>query len=343
MLRVGLIGFGLAGQALHAPAIRDVDGLELACILERSRDLAKEQYPEVRVARTLDELLADKEIRLCVIATPNTSHVELAKQCMAASRDVVLDKPFTNTSQEAAELIAFAARHKRLLTVFHNRRWDGDFLTVKKLLDSGVLGRLVEMESHFDRFRPRLKPGAWREQPSPGSGFLYDLGPHLLDQAFALFGLPQAVTANVLCQRDGAQADDAFEMRLDYPRLSVILGSSMLAGAPSPRFLLRGTRGSFVKYSFDPQDNPGREGWYAPFRSENAEAQWGTLYALEGNTLKEQKVKIEAGDYRAFYENVREAILVGAPLEVTAEDGARTIRAIELALESSRQRRTIPW
>lgn len=342
-LRVGLIGFGLAGQAFHAPAIRAVPGVQLACILERRSDRAKQTYPDVRVARTLDELLADQEIRLCVIATPNTSHVELAKQCLTAGRDVVLDKPFTNTSQEAAELIAFATQRKRLLTVYHNRRWDGDFLTVKKLVQSGVLGRLVEMESHFDRFRPQVKPGAWREQPGSGSGMLYDLAPHLLDQAFTLFGLPQAVTANVSCQRDGAQADDAFDVRLDYPELSVLLRSSMLAGAPGPRFLLRGTRGTFVKYSFDPQEDTQREGWYSPVWSEHPEPQWGTLYLSEGESLKEQKVRVETDDHRGFYENVRDAILDGGPLAVTAEDGARTIRAIELALESARQRRTIPW
>jgi len=342
MLRAGLIGFGLAGRVFHAPALHAIRGIELACILERRSDLAKQEYPDVRVARTLDELLDDKGIQLCVIATPNASHFDLAKQCLAAGRDVVMDKPFTNTFKEATELIEFAGQRKRLLTVYHNRRWDGDFLAVKKLVTSGVLGRLVEFESHFDRFWPQVKADGWREQPGPGSGFLFDLGPHLIDQAFVLFGLPQSVTASVLLQRDGARADDAFDLRFEYPGLLVLLRSSMLAGAPGPRFVLRGTRGTFVKYTFDPQAKALREG-QAPLWCESPEFQWGTLYVVEGDSFREKKMKIEAGDQRAFYENVRDAIVSGAPLTVTAEDGARTIRALELAQQSSRERRTIPW
>ncbi|MGA2482400.1 MAG: Gfo/Idh/MocA family oxidoreductase [Candidatus Acidiferrales bacterium] len=342
MLKAGLIGFGLAGQVFHAPALCSVSGIELACILERRSDRAKQKYPDVRIARTVDELLEDKDIRLCVIATPNTSHLELAKACLAAGRDVVIDKPFTNTSAEAADLIEFAKQRKRLLTVYHNRRWDGDFLAVKKLVESGVLGRLVEFESHFDRFRPQVQADAWREQEGPGGGYLFDLGPHLIDQAFVLFGFPQSVTASVLCQRDGARADDAFDLRLDYPGLSVLLRSSMLAGAPGPRFVLRGTRGSFVKYTFDPEEKALREG-QAPLWCESPEFEWGTLYVVEGGSFREKKMKIEAGDQRGFYENVRDAVVNGAPLAVSAEDGARTIRAVELALQSSRESRTLPW
>ncbi len=347
-MRVGLIGFGLAGRAFHAPVIRAVPGLELACILERSGGLARQQYPEIRVARTLDELLADERIRLCIVATPNASHFELAHRCLEAGRDVVVDKPFTVTSQEALQLIRIAQECKRLLTVYHDRRFDGDFATVRKIIQSGALGRIDAFESNYDRFRPQLK-GNWRERPEPGGGILYDLGPHLLDHAFALFGEPRAITADVFIQRDGAQVDDGFDIRLEYARLRVTLRSSILALAPRVRFLLHGTQGSFVKHGMDPQEEPLRRGEAPPVLGsetnwgEEPEANWGTLYLAEGDACTAQKVKTDRGDYRRFYANVRDALLKGESLTVTAQDGARTVRAIELALKSSREDRTLPW
>ncbi len=349
MVRVGLIGFGLAGQAFHAPVIRAVPGLELACILERSGGLARRKYPEVRVARTLDELLADEHIRLCIVATPNTSHFDLARRCLEAGRDVVVDKPFTVTSQEAWQLIRIGHERKRLLTVYHDRRFDGDFATVRKIIESGTLGRIEAFESNYDRFRPQLKGSAWRERAEPGGGILYDLGPHLLDHAFVLFGEPRTITANVFLQRDGAEVDDGFDVRLEYPRLRVTLRSSVLALAPRVRFLLHGTRGSFVKYGMDPQEEALRGGAAPPVLGsetswgEDAEANWGTLYPADGESRTTRKISTERGDYRGFYANVRDAIGEGAPLLVTAEDGARTVRAIELAHKSSREGRTLLW
>lgn len=346
MLKVGLIGFGLAGQAFHAPTIRAVPGMELACILERSGSLAQKRYPGVRVARTLEELLQDEAIRLCVVATPNTSHFELATRCLRAGRDVVVDKPFTTTVQEALELIQLAEKQKRRLAVYQNRRWDGDFLTVKKLIASGELGRLVACESHYDRFRPQIKPGGWRDRPDPGSGILFDLGSHLIDQALHLFGEPQAIAADVFTQRDAAKVDDAFDVRLEYPALRMTLRSTMLACAPRPRFLLHGTKGAFVKYGMDPQEAflRGGDGSYNPAWGEDPEAQWGTLTVpAGGDSFTERRVKTERGDYPGFYANVRDAILEGAPLAVPASDGLRTMRSLELAQQSSRQRRTLPW
>jgi scyllo-inositol 2-dehydrogenase (NADP+) len=346
MVRVGLIGFGLAGQTFHAPIIRAVPGLELACILERNGSRAREKYPEVRAVRALEELLADESIRLCVIATPNSSHFDLARRCLVAGKDVVVDKPFTTTSAEASELIRLAQEQKRLLTVYQSRRWDGDFKTVRKIVESGVMGRIVEYEARYDRFRPNLKPGDWREQPGPGSGVLFDLGAHLIDQALLLFGTPQSITATVFCQREQAQVDDAFDVGLQYPSLRVLLRARMLAYAPGPHFLIHGAKGSFVKYGMDPQEEPMRRGdipagpdW-GPHWGEEPEEQRGTL-AVEGDGTR--KVKTEAGDYRGFYANVRDAIVQGTALAVTAEQAARVIRVIELAHQSSREGRTIPW
>jgi len=344
MLRTGLIGFGLAGQAFHAPVVRSVPGMELASILERRGSLAQQKYPDVRIARTVDEVLADETIRLCIVATPNASHFEIAERCLLAGRDVVVDKPFTNTCEEGRKLVRLAHERGRLLTVFHNRRWDGDFLTVRKLLSAGSVGRLASYESHFDRFRPEPDPAAWRERSEPGSGTLYNLGPHLLDQAFVLFGTPEAVTAQVYSQREGAAVDDAFDIRLEYGGFHALLRASTVAYAPGPRFIAHGTRGSFIKEGLDPQEECLRRGELptGPHWGEEKEDQWGTLY-LAGDSPKVEKVKTEPGDYRVFYANVRDAILDGAPLGVTARDGLQTIRAIEIALQSSRERRTVAW
>ena len=346
MVRVGLIGFGLAGQAFHAPVIRSVPGLELACILERSGSRAREKYPQVRVVRTLEELLADESIRLCVIATPNPSHFDLARRCLLAGRHVVVDKPFTTTSAEASELIRLARERNRLLTVYQIRRWDGDFQTVRKIVESGVLGQVVEYEARYDRFRPSLKANAWRERPEPGSGVLFDLGPHLIDQALVLFGSPQTISASAFVQREGSHVDDAFDVAMEYPGTRVLLRARMLAYSPGPHFLIHGTKGSFVKYGMDPQEGPLRRGEvpdgpdWGPHWGEEPAEQWGTL-AAEGEGSR--KVKTDAADYRLFYANMRNAIVQGTPLVVTAEQAARVIRVIELAHQSSSERRSLPW
>ena len=342
MVRVGVLGFGLAGQVFHAPMIRAVPGLELACILERHGSLAREKYPEVRVARTLEELLADETIRLCVIGTPHNTHFDLARRCLLAGRDVVVDKPFTVTLREAEELIALAKQKKRLLTVYQNRRWDGDFQTVKKILKAGTLGRVAEYEVRFERFRPELRPNNWRERDQPGSGMLLELGPHLVDQVLQLFGTPQAITAEVFRQREGSQVDDAFDVCLEYAGLRALLHSRIIAYAPGPHFAVHGTKGSFVKFGMDPQEEllkagalPEGESW-----GEDPEEYWGTLAVVGGAG---QKVKTEAGDYRSFYINLRDAIVKGTPPAVTTEQAWRTMRVLELAQQSSRERRTLVW
>ncbi len=347
MVRVGLIGFGLAGQAFHAPMIRGVAGMELACILERKGSRAQEKYPDVRVARTLDELLADKGIQLCAIATPNDSHFELARACLLAGRDVVVDKPFAPTLAEAEELVRLAAQHGRLITVYQDRRWDGDFGTVKKIVESGKLGEIVEYECRYDRFRLEPKKNAWREKADqPGAGVLFDLGPHVIDQALVLFGEPQAITASAFCERETSRVDDAFDVCLEYSRLRAMGRARIVAYAPGPHFLIHGTKGSFVKYGMDPQETrlrgenvPRGLDWGADW-GEEPEELWGTLSMVGEPSVK---VKTDRGDYRGFYANVRDAIEKKARLEVTLEQALRTIRAIVLAHKSSRERRTVDW
>jgi scyllo-inositol 2-dehydrogenase (NADP+) len=340
---VGLVGFGVAGRVFHAPLIRAVAGLELRAIVQRRGDSAQEAYPDVRVVRDLDALIADKDIRLVVIATPNASHHELAQRCLLAGRDVVVDKPFTTTSAEAMDLLHAAASRGRLLSVFHNRRWDGDFLTVRRLIASGVLGRVVQFESHYDRYRPARRAGAWRERDEPGAGVLFDLGPHLLDQALALFGAPQAVTADIRMERDEPVVDDAFDIALDYPRLRVMLRATMLAANPGPRFVVHGTRGGYTKHGMDPQENTLRAGGPAGGAGwgQELESSWGTLALAEDGAIKRRAVPTEPGDYRLYYANVRDALSGTAELAVTGEQAFRVIRLLELARESSRRRRTI--
>src|SRR2546429_7800024 len=245
MIEVGLVGFGLAGRSFHAPVIRAVPGLHLAAIVQRSGTEAAEKYPDVQPVRSLDELLSIPEIRLVVIATPNETHYPFARQCLEAGRDVVVDKPFTTTLEEAVALVELAKKSKRFLTVYQNRRYDGDFQAIRQLVEAGALGRIVRFETAYDRYRPQLKPGAWREAARPGSGILFDIAPHLIDHAFVLFGLPEAVTADVRIERENAVADVAFDITLHYPNsMRAALRSSILAAGRRPRFVVIGTVGS---------------------------------------------------------------------------------------------------
>jgi predicted dehydrogenase len=347
MVRVGLIGFGLAGQAFHAPVIRGVPGMELACILERHTDNAKARYPEVRIARTLPEMLSDKSISLIVVATPNDSHFSYTKECLEAGRDVVIDKPMTPTMAEAEELVDLAKKLGRLVTVYQDRRWDGAFLTAKKLIESGALGGVAEYEARFDRFRLDAKPGAWREQADfPAAGVLWDLGPHLIDGALVLFGEPETIYGAALCQREVSKVDDAFDVIMQYPRLRVTLRARIIAYAPSHHLLIHGTQGSWVKFGMDPQEEilrspkcPDGLDWGEDWGLE-PEARWGILSRVNGDTTK---IRTERGDYRGFYANVRDAIEKGAPLDVPPEQFLRTQRALVLAHKSSREKRVVQW
>jgi scyllo-inositol 2-dehydrogenase (NADP+) len=347
MVKVGLIGFGLAGQAFHAPVIRGVPGMELACILERHTSNSQKRYPEVRVARSLDEMLSDKSIQLCVVATPNDSHFSYTKACLEAGRDVVVDKPFTPSMTEAEQLVQLAAERGRLLTVYQDRRWDGAFLTVKKLVASGALGRVAEYEARFDRFRLDAKPGAWREVADfPAAGVLWDLGPHLLDGALVLFGEPDTISATAIRQRETSTIDDAFEVLFEYPQTIATLRARIIAYTPSHHLLVHGTAGSFVKYGMDPQEEilrsdncPDGLDWGTDWGLE-PESRWGTLSRVVGTA---EKIKTERGDYRGFYANVRDAIEKGAPLDVTPEQALRTMRALLLSHKSNHEGRKVRW
>lgn len=345
MIEVGLIGYGLAGRAFHAPVIRAVPGMHLAAILQRTGNEAAEKYPDIRIVRSLDELLAIREIRLTVVATPNDTHYSVARECLEAGRDVVVDKPFATTLDEARSLVELAEKAGRLITVYQNRRYDGDFQAMRQVVESGALGHIVRFETNYDRYRPQLKPGAWRETTRAGSGILFDIAPHLIDHALVLFGLPEAVTADVRIEREQAMADDAFDIMFHYPRgMRAVLRSSILAAAPRPRFVLHGTQGSFVKQTFDPQENNLRHGNIPRDRPWGAEPEenWGVLTVPQNNKFVERRIPSAGCDYRDYYANVRDTLLGKAQLAVTPEWAMNVMRLLEMARDSSEKRSTIP-
>jgi predicted dehydrogenase len=224
--------------------------LQLAAIVQRSGNEAASLYPGARIVRSVEELLKISHIQLVVIATPNETHSRIARQCLDAGRDVVVDKPLAPTLDEALELAKFARASGRLLTVYHNRRFDGDFQALHQLVAGGRLGRIVRLESNYDRFRPHLKANAWRERTGPGTGVFMDLAPHLIDHALVLFGLPETVTADIRIEREQAIVDDSFDLTLHYAGgLRALLRATMLAPVTRPRFILHGTGGAYVKHA----------------------------------------------------------------------------------------------
>lgn len=344
MIRVGLVGFGMAGRVFHGPLISSVEGLELAAVVERSTNNAAARYPGITTYRSLEAMLADASLGLFVVATPSGTHFQVAKQILEAGKNVVVDKPISTTSAEIAQLLELASANKALLVPFQNRRWDSDYLTVRKLLHDGPLGRLVYFESRFDRWRPDPPSDRlWKEDPLAGGGVLLDLGTHIADQALTLFGLPEAVYADVLCERDWARANDAFTVRLRYPGFTVVLGANCLSSPPGPRFHLRGTKGNFWKLGLDPQEAALNKvnRISDPAWGQEQPADWGTLFVdADGGTVTRPVAPIP-GDYRLYYAGVRDALLGKAPAPVQPLDAWRVIRLLEWAAQSSAERREI--
>jgi scyllo-inositol 2-dehydrogenase (NADP+) len=345
MIDVGLIGFGLGGRCFHAPVIRAVAGLRLAAILQRTGNTAAQVYPDARIVRTLDELLAIDSIQLIAISTPNQTHYPLAKFCLEAGRHVVVDKPFTTTVTEATELLQLAKQQNRVLSVYHNRRFDADFQALRQTIAADTLGRIIRFESTYDRFRPAPKPGAWREKLGPGSGILFDLAPHLLDQSMTLLGTPEAIAADVRSERTGLSTDDAFDIFLHYPQgARVLLRATMMSAVPRPRLVVLGEKGSYLKREFDPLEPTLRNGEIPSGQSWVVEKpeNYGELTLIENGNSTTRKIP-SVGDWREFYANIRDAILHKAPLLITPQQILNVMQSLELSLESSSRNCTIPW
>jgi scyllo-inositol 2-dehydrogenase (NADP+) len=341
-VRVGLAGFGLAGSAFHAPVLAAA-GLDLAAVVTSRREEVAAAWPGADVRSDFAALIDDPTIPLVVIATPNDRHFSQAEAALAAGKHVAVDKPVALTAAEAERLTRRAKEAGLCFAAFHNRRWDGDFLTLKAILDQDLVGPPLLFESRFDRFRPR-PADRWRESGGPGSGLLYDLGPHLIDQTLVLFGAPQTVWADLGRQRDGAAAVDYFHLVLDYGRLRAILHAGSVAAIPGPRFALHGVRGSFVKHGLDPQEaalraggRPGDPGW-----GEEPPDAHGELAVHRGGLRVAGRVATLAGDYAAFYRAMAEAVAGRGPVPVSGEDAAEGLRILEAAMASAGEGRAVP-
>jgi len=342
-IKTGLVSYGMSGRVFHGPLLKASKQFLVSAILERSRDDSRQAFPGARRCRSAAELLSDPGLELIVVNSPDHTHYELAREALRQGKHVVVEKPFTQTTDQARELIRQAEKSGLVLSVFHNRRWDSDFLTVKQVLEQGWLGRLVSYEAHFNRFRPEPARDTWKEDPGLGSGTLYNLGSHLIDQALLLFGMPAGVTADIRTMREGGRVDDTFDLWLTYPRLRVRLCGSYLVREPGPKYILHGTQGSFLKRGADPQENAlavGLKPAGLPWRKEHRR-DWGLLHTgLEGKVVREP-FPSQPGNYPRFYENIHEAIRHGKPLEVTAGQAADVVRIVEAAFESHRRKKTM--
>lgn len=336
-IEVAIAGFGKGARIYNAPVIASVPGLEIKRVMTSSNEniqAAKKDFPEAKIVADYNNLLEGESIGLVVITAPNHLHAEMTEKALKAGKHVVVEKPFTSTTKEAEKLIQLAKEKNLILSVHHNRRWDSDFLTVRKLLKEERLGKVVEYEAHFDRFRNFVKPGWKEKKENPGSGILYDLGSHLIDQALVLFGTPQEVFADLRIQRENSEVTDNFEVLLFYPNLRVILKAGMLVKEKGPTYSIHGQKGSFLKYGADVQEEALIDG-KLPKDHENWGIEpreiWGKL-----NTEEEEKfLESERGDYRNLYQNIYNAICGTEKLKVTPEQAKDVIKVIELAKSSN--------
>lgn len=348
-INTGLIGFGTGGKIFHAPIIASLPNFNLAMICtanDKSVAIIKSLYPNTKIASDPLMIINEPTIELVIIATPNSEHFPLAIKALKAGKHVVVEKPFTVTSAEADSLIALSEQKQQIITVHHNRRWDSDFKTVQKIIENNSLGKLVEYEAHFDRFRKTLKKGSWKEEPADASGILYDLGSHLIDQAVLLFGLPDELFANLQIQRPGSHIVDHFELLLFYPGLKVTLKAGMLVSALLPHFILSGTNGTFVKHGMDVQEEALKNGLtpltYPAWGIEPA-ALHGTIITESDSRQLIAKIESERGDYREFYQTLYATLRMNSPLAVTPQQARNTIKIIELAIKSNDEKRILKF
>ena len=339
-----MVGFGISAKVFHAPFVTTVPGFELTTVVERSKHESQKIYPWVNVVRTIDELIDDPAIDLVVITTPNETHLPYARQALEGNKHVVLEKPFANSSKEAMELVEIANRSGKILSVYQNRRYVSDFYTIKEILEKKLLGDVHEFVAHYDRYRAEAKPNAWREEAKPGSGVLYDLGPHLIDQVLYLFGLPQTIAADIRLQRPHSKVDDYFSIVFNFGFNKVSLHAGMLVREPGPRYMIHGTKGSFIKYGEDPQEailraggSPVGDDW-----GKEPDQFYGLLHTeIDGKVIKEIYPS-KKGNFGNYYRSVYDSIVFNKPVTEKPEHGYNTVRLIELAFESHQRQCTIP-
>ena len=342
MIRTALLSYGMSGKVFHAPFISLHPGLELKGAWERSKKLIAADYPGVASYASMEDILNAKDVDLVVVNTPTYTHYEYAKKVLEAGKHAVVEKAFTGNAAEAEDLKAIALRKGVKLSVFQNRRWDSDFKTVKKVVDDGLLGEIVEATFAYDRFNAALSPKIHKENPSIGSGIIKDLSPHLIDQALYLFGMPERVFADVMITRPSSQVDDYFEILLYYKNFRVRLHSGYFVREPVPSYVVYGKRGTFLKTRADVQEmklqageKPTKDGWYEP------EAEQGLLHTEVGGKVVKEKVYTLSGNYYAYYDGIYDAIANNKAMPVTADDGIRAMKVIDAVYLSSKEGRVI--
>ena len=341
-IKTALCSFGMSGVVFHAPFLSSHKGFELYAVWERTKNLAEQKYPSIKTFRDLGTMLADENIDLVIVNTPSITHFEYAKKALQAGKHVIVEKPFTPTVGEADELIKIAEDKQKLLSVFHNRRWDSDFLTVKKILSGNYLGDIKEAEIHYDRFTPELSYKIHKETPTPGVGVVYDLGSHLIDTALQLFGMPSAVFADVMVMRKDSLVDDYCEIIFFYTNFRVRIKATMFAKEPRG-FIIHGTKGSFVKSRSDVQEtqlqvhkNPLDDDYGI-----EPELEYGLLHTEKNGVFVKEKIPSEPGNYAGYYDGIYQAIAHHQPLPVTAGEGKNVITIIEKAYQSNKEKKTI--
>jgi predicted dehydrogenase len=340
---VGITSFGMSSKIFHVPLLIHHKKFRIKRIIERSKDEARVHYPHVLVSRSIDDLLKDDEIELIIVNTPDQTHYEYAKECLEAGKHTIVEKPFTQTVKQGKELIKIARKKKKILSVFQNRRWDGDFLTIRRILEKRMLGRLIDFESHFDRYKNFIQADSWKEQSAAGAGALFNLGSHMIDQALVLFGIPEAVTGHLKIMRTGGKVDDWYDIRLHYSRINVNLKASLLVSEQGPRYILHGTHGSFLKWGIDPQEealkkgkNPKDSHW-----GHEPKELWGLLNTEKKGKQFRGKFETLPGNYSAFYDNIYGSMVHGKELTVKPEEALNVIRIIEAVKRSNKTGKTV--
>lgn len=342
-IKTALLSYGMSGEIFHAPLLNVDPHFSLVTVLQRNSDKAKSRYPNIKIVRHIDDVMNDDSIELVIINAPNDSHCAYAALALEAGKHVIVEKPFTVTVAEADKLIGLAKKKNRVLTVFQNRRWDGDFMTVRKVIENKWVGKVAEFELHYDRYRNYIEANTWKEEQGPGTGILYNLGSHMLDQVLILFGMPNGVDARVGIQRPNGKVEDFYDIRMLYDDFHAIVKSSYLVREATPRYILHGTEGSFIKYGIDPQEQalkdgkiPGSPGW----GSEGKEF-WGKLNTTIDGLHYEGLIETIAGNYSEFYKNLYDTIRNNASLAVKPEESRDVIKLIEACYESHRSHKAV--
>jgi predicted dehydrogenase len=342
-IKTAIASFGMSGLVFHGPALKVNPGFNVISILERSKNSSKKLFPDVTVVRSYNDILENKDIELVIVNTPDKFHYDMAKLAILSGKHVVVEKPVTLNSAQAEELLALAREKGVVFTVYQNRRWDGDFRTVQKVLAENKLGRLIEFESHFDRYRTYITPETWKEEGDQYSGVLYNLGSHMVDQAYVLFGKPLAVTAHLKIVRTAGIVTDYYDIRIEYEKFAALLKCSYLVKKPGPRYILHGEYGTFYKSGIDPQEEilkagnlPVGESW-----GTDPVGEWGKLFYEKDGKDFEEVIETLPGNYNIFYNNVFDAIRNNTELFVKPEEAVEVLKILEACLKSNREKRTV--